>query len=477
MTRNVRFAPSPTGMLHIGGARTALINKLFTLAQGGNYYLRIEDTDQERSTDEARQAIMDGLEWLGLLPDTDIILQSKNIRNHVEAAESLVAKGLAYYCYESPEQLAEKRMMAEKNGQKYIYDRFWRDKTEAEAKKLAPNVAPSVRLKVPLDGANSIDDLVQGTVIVGNEQLDDFIILRSDKTPTYLLSCVVDDMDMQISHIIRGDDHLTNAFRQKQLFDALGAELPIFAHIPLLYGEDGKKFSKRHGAIAIAEYQKMGYLPDAIINYLLRLGWGKGDDEKITLDEAAKIFQLQDLSKAPARFDFMKLNFLNTLYIKEEENLLPLLDGFLMPEYRANKQGMEAFTKGLNGLAERAERLTAFATLGAFYFTPPNLEELEDLKALKALKSETAEQVLKLLHHYFKKMNDDDEWHAETIHATLVKTVNKLKIGFGKVAQPLRAALSGTMASPDLSEIVDCLGRDETMKRIETALKFIRTHS
>ncbi len=479
MTINVRFAPSPTGMLHIGGARTALINYLFTLSNGGNYHLRIEDTDKQRSTDEAKQAIIDGLDWLGLLPK-NIILQSDNIGKHQEAAQALINKGAAYYCYETPEQLATKRLNAEKNGEKYIYDRFWRDKTVAEAKKLAPNVTPSVRLKMPLDGTSMIDDMVQGKVEVGNEQLDDFIILRSDQSPTYLLSCVIDDVMMQISHIIRGDDHLTNAFRQLQLFNALDVTVPLFAHIPLLYGEDGKKFSKRHGAVAIAEYQKMGYLPDAINNYLLRLGWGKTlesaendakNDEIISPSEAASIFQLKDLSKAPARFDFAKLNHLNSLYLRDMPNqdLLVLTNDFLTPEQRENAQGMDAFGNGLAGLAQRADKLTDFTEIGAFYFTAPDITKLSDKKAEKAINSETAPAMLTELYQLFSAMNDT-EWNREAIHSNISELVATLDVGFGKLAQPLRAVLSGTMASPDLSEIAACLGRDEVLRRIKIAL-------
>ncbi|MCH9852988.1 MAG: glutamate--tRNA ligase [Alphaproteobacteria bacterium] len=488
MTINVRFAPSPTGMLHIGGARTALINYLFTLSNGGNYHLRIEDTDKQRSTDEAKQAIISGLDWLGLLPKNNvpknnIILQSDNIGKHQEAAHALISKGAAYYCYETPEQLATKRLNAEKNGEKYFYDRFWRDKSDAEAKKLAPNITPSVRLKMPLDGASMIDDMVQGKVEVGNEQLDDFIILRSDQSPTYLLSCVIDDVMMQISHIIRGDDHLTNAFRQLQLFNALDVTAPLFAHIPLLYGEDGKKFSKRHGAVAISEYQKMGYLPDAINNYLLRLGWGKTlenaendakKDEIISPNEAATIFQLQDLSKAPARFDFAKLNHLNGLYLRDMPNqdLRSLTAEFLTTEQRENQQGMEAFEKGLAGLATRADKLTDFTDIGAFYFTAPDITNLTDKKAEKAINSETAPEMLTQLHQLFSAMGkSDDAWNREAIHKNISELVATLDVGFGKIAQPLRAVLSGTMASPDLSEIAACLGRDEVLKRIKNAIE------
>ena len=474
MTINVRFAPSPTGMLHIGGARTALINHLFTLSNGGTYHLRIEDTDRQRSTDEAKQAIISGLDWLGLLPK-NVVLQSDNIAKHQEAAQALLNKGAAYYCYETPEQLAEKRLNAEKNGEKYFYDRFWRDKSEADAKKLAPNITPSVRLKMPLNGASMIDDAVQGRVEVGNEQLDDFIILRSDQSPTYLLSCVVDDIEMQISHIIRGDDHLTNAFRQLQLFNALDVTPPIFAHIPLLYGEDGKKFSKRHGAVAIDEYQSMGYLPDTITNYLLRLGWGKTlenaeNDDLITPKEAASIFKLQDLSKAPARFDFAKLDHLNGLYLRamEHSDLLALTTDFLTQAQR-DSNGMGAFEQGLTGLATRANRLTDFTTLGDFYFTAPDIKNLTDKKAIKAINSETAPAMLKELHQLFSAMNDD-EWNRDIIHHNISDLVAKLDVGFGKLAQPLRAVLSGTMASPDLSEIVSCLGRDEVLRRIKKAL-------
>ena len=458
---HVRFAPSPTGMLHIGGARTALINKLFALSQRGQMHLRIEDTDKERSTEDAKHAILRGLEWLGLMPDSKVILQSDNIDSHRRAAESLLAKGAAYYCYESAEILAQKREAATKQGTKYFYDRAWRDKSPADA---PHNIAPAIRLKMPLEGVTIIHDRVQGKITLDNRELDDFVILRADGTPTYLLSCVVDDIAMQISHIIRGDDHINNALKQSHLFQMLGAAIPEFGHIPLLHGADGKKFSKRHGAVAVMEYREMGYLPDGLLNYLLTLGWGKGD-EKMNLNDAAKIFKLDQLSKSAARFDFDKLNHINALYLREmpTATLLPLVQGFLPAPYEAQNLHGSAYEKGLKSLALRGDTLKAMAAQGMFYLQAPSLPPL-DAKAEKALNQQGASQILGALAQAFENLPeslwadiDGDniiaqaENRAASFREVMTQIAEQEGMSFGKVAQILRASLTATMASPDLT--------------------------
>jgi glutamyl-tRNA synthetase len=318
-----RFAPSPTGYLHIGGARTALFNYLFSRHHGGKFLLRIEDTDEKRSTSEAIDAILQGLDWLGLKHDDNFILQSKNLARHKEIAEKLLEKNQAYLCYASAEELKEMRDFAEKKGEVFRFKSPWRDKTNSQNS----SVKPVIRIKAPLEGETVIRDLVQGEIRVKNSELDDLVMLRGDGSPTYMLAVVTDDHDMEISHVIRGDDHLTNAFRQKIIFEAMGWQVPQFAHIPLIHGPDGAKMSKRHGATSVIEYREMGYLPEALRNYLLRLGWSHGDAEMISDAQAIEWFTLDKVGKSPARFDFAKLNSVNKHYVnqKSDAELLNLL--------------------------------------------------------------------------------------------------------------------------------------------------------
>ena len=312
-----RFAPSPTGFLHIGGARTALFNWLYSRGRGGKMLLRIEDTDRERSTKEAIEAILDGLKWLELDWDGDVVYQSARAARHREAAEQMLAAGKAYYCYASPEELAEMREKARAEGKTRLYDGRWRDRDPSEAR---PNVKPVVRLKAPLTGETVVEDQVQGRVVWQNENLDDFVLLRSDGNPTYMLSVVVDDHDMGVTHIIRGDDHLTNGARQTQIYDALGWDVPVMAHIPLIHGPDGSKLSKRHGALGVEAYRAMGYLPIALRNYLARLGWSHGDQEIFSTDEMIAAFDLPAVGRSAARFDFAKLESLNGHYIRSSDD-------------------------------------------------------------------------------------------------------------------------------------------------------------
>src|SRR6516162_7181054 len=317
MTVVVRFAPSPTGFLHIGGARTALFNWLFARHHGGIFRLRIEDTDRSRSTPEAVSAIIDGLDWLGLAWDGEIVYQSARAARHAEIARRLLAAGRAYNCYCTPAELEAMREKARAERRSVRYDGTWRDRDPAEA---PPGVPPAIRLRAPQQGSTTIRDHVQGEVTVANSELDDLIILRADGTPTYNLSVVVDDHDMGITHVIRGDDHLNNAFRQKQIYDALGWPVPEFAHVPLIHGPDGAKLSKRHGALGVDAYRELGYLPEALRNYLLRLGWSHGDDEIISTDRAIAWFDIDTVGRAPARFDFAKLDSLNGHYIRAAED-------------------------------------------------------------------------------------------------------------------------------------------------------------
>src|SRR5437879_2964706 len=320
-----RFAPSPTGFLHIGGARTALFNWLYAKKHGGKMLLRIEDTDRERSTEPAIAAILDGLKWLGLDWDGDVIYQFSRAARHREVAEALLASGKAYRCYATPEQLTEMREKARAEGRTRLYDGRWRDRDPSEAR---PNVKPVIRLKAPLDGETVIEDQVQGRVVWQNENLDDLVLLRSDGTPTYMLAVVVDDHDMGVTHIIRGDEHFTNAARQKQIYDALGWTVPVMAHIPLIHGPYGAKLSKRHGALGVEAYRAMGYLPAAMRNYLVRLGWAHGDQEIFTEAEMIAAFDLPAIGRSPARFDFTKLESLNGHYIRasDDADLIAALD-------------------------------------------------------------------------------------------------------------------------------------------------------
>ena len=368
MTVVTRFAPSPTGMLHIGGARTALFNWLYAKHHGGKFLLRIEDTDRKRSTDEAMAAILDGISWLGLDWEGEPVYQFSRADRHGEVARDLLAAGKAYHCYCTPDELTEMREKARAEGRKRMYDGRWRDRDPADA---PAGVPPVIRFKAPLDGETVIKDLVQGGVTVANEQLDDMILLRADGTPTYMLSVVVDDHDMEISHVIRGDDHLTNAFRQSQLYAALDWQPPAFAHIPLIHGPDGAKLSKRHGALGVEAYRDMGYLPEALCNYLLRLGWSHGDDEVISTEQAIAWFDLDAVGRGAARFDFAKLENLNGVYIRDAEDdrllalIRPLVEAHLGHALEA--PALDRLSRGLPGLKPRAQTLVALAEAALIY--------------------------------------------------------------------------------------------------------------
>ena len=384
----VRFAPSPTGFLHIGGGRTALFNWLFARRHGGKMLLRIEDTDRERSTAAAIGAIIDGLTWLGLAWDGEIVFQFSRAARHRQIAEQLLAAGKAYHCYASPEELTAMREAARREGRSKLYDGRWRDRDPAEA---PAGVKPVIRLKAPQTGETVIEDQVQGRVTWQNSDLDDLVLLRSDGTPTYMLAVVVDDHDMAITHVIRGDDHLTNAARQKHIYDALGWTVPIFAHIPLIHGPDGSKLSKRHGALGVDAYRAMGYLPAAMRNYLVRLGWAHGDQEIFTTEEMVAAFDLPAIGRSPARFDFAKLENLNGHYIRAtpDAELLAALEQ-LLPHIAGGQELAGQMTPALRlkltaampGLKERAKTLVELFDASRFVWASRPVEPNDQAKAL-----------------------------------------------------------------------------------------------
>ncbi|MEH6632113.1 MAG: glutamate--tRNA ligase [Halopseudomonas aestusnigri] len=457
-----RFAPSPTGFLHIGGARTALFNWLFAKHHGGKYLLRIEDTDRKRSTPEAIEAIINGLNWLGLNHDDEITYQFSGASRHQEVANQLLAEGKAYHCYCSPEELTEMREKAKADGRPMKYDGRWRDRPTSEAPEGVP---PVVRLKMPQDGETVIRDLVQGDVTVANSQLDDMILLRADGTPTYMLSVVVDDHDMGITHVIRGDDHLTNAFRQVQLFKAMSWDLPEFAHIPLIHGADGAKLSKRHGALGVEAYRdEMGYLPESLRNYLLRLGWGHGDEEIISTEQAIEWFDVDGVGKSPSRFDFAKLENLNGIYIRNADN--SYLTDIIAPLITKNEgvtiddNGRARLSNGMSGLKERAKTVTELAESAAFYVRARPLSL--NAKAEKLLSGDGKENLKNLL----PIIKEVTEWKEEILETAVKAFAEENEIKLGKVAQPLRAALCGSNVSPGIFEVMDILGREESINRI-----------
>ncbi len=466
MTVVTRFAPSPTGFLHIGGARTALFNWLFARHHGGKFLLRIEDTDRKRSTDEAVTAIYDGINWMGLNWDGDAVSQFSRVDEHREAVERLLAEGNAYKCYCSPEELTQMRENARAEGRPMRYDGRWRDKSPDEAPQ---GVAPAIRLKAPHDGETVISDLVQGEVKVANDQLDDMILVRADGTPTYMLAVVVDDHDMGVTHVIRGDDHLTNAFRQYQLYVALGWEVPIFAHIPLIHGADGAKLSKRHGALGVDAYRGDGFLPEAMRNYLLRLGWAHGDDEFIPTDKAIEWFDLDGVGKSPARFDVAKLTNLNAQYMRESESAMlaeliePALGERLGRELNDLEKGR--VLKGMDGLKGRAKTVVELYESAFFYVAPRPLPMNE--KATKLLANGGLEKIATLRN----ELAGLADWKPEAMEIAVKNMAEAEEIKLGKLAQPMRAALSGSNISPGIYDVMDVLGRDESLGRLDDVLK------
>ena len=461
-----RFAPSPTGFLHIGGGRTALFNWLFARHFGGKMLLRIEDTDRERSTEAAIAAILDGLKWLGLDWDGEVIYQFARAGRHREVTEGLVAKGLAYHCYASTEELAEMRDLARKEGRAPRYDGRWRDR---DASKAPIGVKPVVRLRAEQEGATIVHDQVQGEVTFANKDLDDLILLRSDGTPTYMLAVVVDDHDMGITHIIRGDDHLTNAARQTQIYQAFGWEVPVMAHIPLIHGPDGAKLSKRHGALGVDSYREMGYLPAAMRNYLIRLGWSAGDREFFSTPEMIEAFDLAHVGRSPSRFDFVKLANINGHYMRAtpDAELFAATEAAL-PYLPNGKAFVENDTPALRaqllaalpGLKERAKTLVELVD-GAGFLTAQRPIPLED-KAREILENGGRAHVTALMPR-FEALT---EWTASASEAIVRDYALEIGIKLGNAAQPLRAALTGRTTSPGIFDVLVVLGREESLGRL-----------
>jgi glutamyl-tRNA synthetase len=462
MSVTVRFAPSPTGFLHIGGARTALFNWLFARHHGGKFLLRIEDTDRVRSTKEAVDAIIDGLKWLGLQWDGEIVMQSARAERHATLARQLLAAGKAYYCYCTPQELEAMRENARAEGRSVRYDGTWRDRDPKEA---PPGIPPVIRLKAQQDGDTVIEDRVQGRVVVANSQLDDLIILRADGTPTYNFSVVVDDHDMAISHVIRGDDHLNNAFRQTQIYRALLWDIPQFAHVPLIHGPDGAKLSKRHGALGVDAYRDIGYLPEALRNYLLRLGWSHGDAEIISTAQAIEWFELDAIGRAPARFDFAKLGSLNAHYLRETTDarlaalVAPFLERALGGELAAAETAR--LTAAMPGLKPRAKTLVELADIAEFYVTKRPIP-IDD-KAKAALAS------AKPLLYALADALQGAAWEAGALETAIRGFAEARGLKLGAAAQPLRAALTGSLASPPIFSVMEVLGREETLARLADA--------
>ncbi len=466
MAQNVvtRFAPSPTGYLHIGGARTALFNWAFARKTGGKMLLRIEDTDRERSTEGAVKAIFEGLKWLGLDWDGEPFMQFSRATRHAEVAKELLARGQAYYCYCSPEELAEMRETARANGLPPRYNGYWRDRDPAEAPQ---GVAPVIRIKAPQSGEIRVQDHVQGEVVFKAENLDDFIILRSDGTPTYMLAVVVDDHDMGVTHIIRGDDHLTNAARQIVIYNGMGWSVPEMAHIPLIHGPDGAKLSKRHGALGVEAYRQMGYLPEALRNYLARLGWSHGDDEIFSTDQMVEWFGLDALNKGAARFDFVKLENINGHYIRETrpERLYQVMLATASEVGRlADFDGLRANEKtvlaALPELQPRAKTVLELIDLAQFIYVQRPLPI--DEAAAGQLTSDARASIGAFI-DVLRGLND---WTVGAIDAAAREFAEARGLKLGRVAQPLRAALTGRTVSPGIFEVMVLIGRDETLARL-----------
>jgi len=461
-----RFAPSPTGFLHIGGARTALFNWLYARKFGGKMLLRIEDTDRERSTEPAIAAILDGLKWLGIDWDGDTVFQFARADRHRQVAEQLLAEGKAYHCYATADELKEMREKARAEGKSKLYDGRWRDRaaTAAEA-----GMKPTIRLKAPLTGETVIDDQVQGRVVWQNENLDDLVLLRGDGNPTYMLAVVVDDHDMGVTHVIRGDDHLINAARQKQIYDALGWELPSMSHIPLIHGPDGSKLSKRHGALGVDAYRALGYVPAALRNYLVRLGWSHGDQEIFSTEEMIAAFDLSGIGRSAARFDFAKLENLNGHYIRhsDDQSLVTMFEDVLsyVPNGAALKAKVNDVTRAqllqaMPGLKERAKTLIELIDSANFIFADRPLAM--EPKAAAVLTPETRALIGKLC----AALTEVTDWSAATTEAAMRAFAEANGLKLGAIAQPLRVALTGKTTSPGIFDVLAVLGRDECLARL-----------
>ncbi|VAW93147.1 Glutamyl-tRNA synthetase [hydrothermal vent metagenome] len=467
MTVRTRFAPSPTGYLHIGGARTALFSWLYARKHGGKFILRIEDTDRERSTEESVNAILEGMNWLGLNYDEGPFYQTHRFDRYNEVIKKLLDEGKAYHCYCSKDELETMRNEQMARKEKPRYDGRCRHRSQAVA-----GVEPVVRFKTPLEGQIIVDDLIRGKIAFQNNELDDLIIARSDGTPTYNLTVVVDDLDMQMTHVIRGDDHINNSPRQLHIFEALGGELPVFAHVPMILGEDGKRLSKRHGAVGVMQYRDDGYLPEAVINYLVRLGWSHGDQEIFSLDELVSLFNVEQVNNSAAALNISKLLWLNQHYIKT-----------LDPAYIANQLSfhlgnldVDPTESGPELVAvviaqrERAKTLVEMAESSLFFYK--DFDDFDPKAAKKNLNVKTSLALTNLLTAYTTL----ESWHKQAIHTVIEDVSAAMELKMGKVAQPLRVAVSGGAVSPPIDITLELLGKQKTIERIQKALTFIKNH-
>lgn len=452
-----RFAPSPTGLLHIGGARTALFNWLFSRHHGGKFLLRIEDTDRERSDERITAAIRNDLRWLNICWDDDVVYQSQRIERHREIAYKLLETGHAYRCYCTPEELDRMRECARADGKPTRYDGRCRNR-----KNSAPLTTPSVvRFRGNEEGVCAFEDLIRGSISISESELDDLVLLRADGTPTYMLSVVVDDHDMNISHIIRGEDHLTNAAKQLRIYRSLGWDVPTFAHIPLIHGSDGRKLSKRHGAMGIVGYRDTGYLPDALCNYLTRLGWSHGDDEIFSREDAVSWFSLEGVGKSAARFDAEKLSHLNGLYIRSMDNNALCEEVLRFSDYEITRLQRDRLSALMPALKLRAATLQEILEGGNFLFRERPLK-IDD-KAITLLEKDGACRILKRLYERLEIVKD---WNVSTLEKELKDFAEEEELKLGKVAQPLRAALTGGVISPGIFDVLAALGKQESLGRM-----------
>ncbi|MCL5777477.1 glutamate--tRNA ligase [Limibaculum sp. FT325] len=457
-----RFAPSPTGFLHIGGARTALFNWLFARHHGGRFLLRIEDTDRARSTPEATEAIFEGLRWLGLDWDGEALSQFSRVARHAEVAHEMLARGAAYKCFATKEEIDAFREAAKGAGRPPLFLSPWRDADPATH----PDAPYVIRLKAPREGQVTVEDKVQGTVTWAADQMDDLILLRSDGTPVYMLAVVVDDHDMGVTHIIRGDDHLTNAARQSLIYRAMGWEIPVFAHIPLIHGPDGAKLSKRHGALGVEAYRDMGYLPEAMRNYLARLGWSHGDDEFFSTEQAIEWFNLESIGRSPARFDFVKLENLNGQHIRAMEDdalMAELINYCAAQNIVIDAQRRAALRQALPGLKERARMLPQLLDLA--YYILADRPLAPDPKAAALMDADACATLARLTPH----LQNASDWTAGKLEEIVRSFAEGEGLKLGKVAQPLRAALTGRAVSPGVFDVMETLGKAESLARLGDA--------
>ncbi|GAA4352721.1 glutamate--tRNA ligase [Kangiella taiwanensis] len=465
MTVKTRFAPSPTGYLHVGGARTALYSWLYAKRHQGQFVLRIEDTDRERSTDESVEAIFQGMEWLGLGHDEGPFYQTHRFDRYKEQIENLLEQGKAYRCYCSKERLDALREEQQANKQNIGYDGHCRNLSTDEQDTSKPHV---IRFKNPEEGKVVFNDLIKGEIAVSNSELDDLIIARTDGTPTYNFTVVVDDLDMEISHVIRGDDHVNNTPRQINMIEALGAKAPLYAHVPMILGDDGKRLSKRHGAVSVMQYRDQGYLPQAVLNYLVRLGWSHGDQEVFSLDEMIELFDLKDVNRAPSAFNTDKLNWLNQHYMKT----LPAEEVLKHLQWHIDVAGLD-LTSGpdikslIPAMAERVKTLQELVESVRYFY-----EDFEEFDA-KAAKKHLRPVAREPLETIKAKIQAQYDWSADSLHALVSATADELELGMGKVGMPLRVAVTGSGMSPDLGVTLEWIGKDRVLTRIDKALEFI----